>query len=193
MTILTFTRNKSIAVTQLQSYLQAVLQIIGASVFIAICSQIKIILPFTLIPITGQTLSILLVGMSLGSYKGFLAVLSYYAQILAGLPVAAGGIIEPLVFLGPKGGYYLGFCAQAYMMGWFMENFKNSKQSVVWVGGFISCLLQLGCGVLVLSQYTGWSTVWAVGFIPFIPVEILKLTIISFFIQAQQIFNKRVI
>lgn len=185
MAISTFNSKKSIAVLQMHTYFQSMIQIIGASVFIAMCSQIKITLPFTLIPITGQTMSILLVGMSLGSHKGFLAVLSYYLQILAGMPVAAGGIVDPLIFLGPKGGYYLGFCAQVYCMGWFMENFNSSKQRILWVGGVLSCLLQLGCGVIVLSQFVGWSTVWAVGFIPFIPIEILKVAMISILVRSK--------
>ena len=153
----------------------ALFQIVGASLLIALCSQIKIALPFTPIPLTFQTLAVLLVGASLGSRKGACALLCYFAEILFGLPVLSGGIADPLVFVGPKGGYVLGFCLQAYIMGWFAERAVFGRSFSLLAGGLLACSVQMATGIFVLAQFVGWSLVWTMGLYPFIPGEILKV------------------
>ena len=74
--------------------------IAGGSLLVALAAQVTIRLPFSPIPITGQTLAVLLVGALLGSRRGALSLLAYLFEGLAGLPVfAAGGwmvhIAEP--------------------------------------------------------------------------------------------------
>lgn len=155
-------------------------QVMGASLFMALCSQIKIVLPFTLVPLTLQTLAVLLIGASLGSRKGAWALMLYFAEVLMGLPVLSGGTSDPLVFIGPKGGYVLGFCVQAFLMGWFVEKMPFSKPVTLLVGGILACAVQLGLGVVVLAQFVGWSSVWTMGLFPFIPGEMLKVFLICF-------------
>lgn len=162
----------------------ALFQVIGASLLIALCSQIKLILPFTPIPITFQTLAVLLVGATLGSRKGACALLCYFAEILIGLPVLAGGIADPLVFVGPRGGYVLGFCLQAYAMGWFAERALFSRSLTLLVGGLVACTVQMAMGICVLAQYVGWSLVGPMGLYPFIPGEILKVFVLTFFLTS---------
>lgn len=82
-------------------------QVLAASLFMALCSQIKIALPFTPIPLTLQTLAVLLIGAALGSRKGSFAILLYYAEILIGLPVLAGGYQIRSPLLGQAGGMSL--------------------------------------------------------------------------------------
>lgn len=159
------------------------LQILGASGLIALCSQIKIPLFFTPVPLTLQTLAILLIGAQLGSRKGALAVLLYFAQIFIGLPVLSGGLSDPFVFLGPKGGYVIGFLFQAYIMGTCVENLKLSKPMNVFVGGLLSCTVQMGLGILVLAQFVGWESVWIMGFYPFVLGEILKIIFASTYLS----------
>jgi biotin transport system substrate-specific component len=159
---------------------QTFFQVLGASGFMALCSQIKIMLPFTFVPLTLQTLAVLLIGASLGSRKGAWALLLYFAEILMGLPVLSGGTSDPLVFLGPKGGYVLGFCLQAFLMGWFVERMTWSKPMTLLVGGLFSCAVEMGLGVCVLAHFVGWNHVWTMGFFPFIPGEILKVLFICF-------------
>ncbi len=118
---------------------QAFLQMIGASIFLAFCSQIKVNLPFTPIPLTFQTLAVLLIGLSLGRRRATCAIVLYFAEILIGLPVLAGGLSNPFVFLGPKGGYVLGFCLQAFIMGGYVEKASRAKFSSLLVGGLLAC------------------------------------------------------
>lgn len=161
-----------------QAAWKTLFQVLAASGFMALSSQIKIVLPFTLVPLTVQTLAVLLIGATLGSRKGALAILLYYAQIFVGLPVLAGGASNPLVFLGPSGGYVLGFCFQAYLMGWFVEKMPWSKSVTLFIGGLFACSVQMGLGICGLAQFVGWNHVWTMGFFTFLPGEILKIILI---------------
>lgn len=160
--------------------LKTLFQVLGASFLLAFCSQIKIVLPFTLVPLTFQTLAVLLIGATLGSRKGAMAILLYYAEILAGLPVLSGGVADPLIFLGPKAGYVLGFCIQAYCIGWFAEREIGSKPMALFIGGFVGSLLQMAFGVVLLAIFVGWNHVWMMGAAPFIPGEMLKILFVAF-------------
>jgi biotin transport system substrate-specific component len=161
-------------------------QVLGASLLIALCSQISILLPFTPVPITFQTLAVMMIGVTLGSRKGACAVLCYFAEVLMGLPVLSGGLSDPLIFFGPKGGYVLGFCLQAYLMGWFVEKAFWSRTVTLAVGGLAACAAQMTLGVCVLAQFVGWSSVWMMGLIPFLPGEIIKIALVSFSIKTKK-------
>ncbi|MGX9353816.1 biotin transporter BioY [Roseobacteraceae bacterium S113] len=88
--------------------------VIGASLFIAVAAQISV--PFYPVPLTLQTLAILLVGFTLGARMGALAVLAYLAQGAMGLPVFAN-FGNGAAFFGPTGGFLLGFVALAWIAG----------------------------------------------------------------------------
>lgn len=86
------------------------LLIFGFTNFLLIaCAQVYIYLPFTPVPITGQTLGVLLTGALLGSRYGTAVVATYVTEGLVGLPVFAGWKGGIITFLGPTGGYILGF------------------------------------------------------------------------------------
>jgi len=161
-----------------QAGFQTLLQVCGASLFMVLCSQIRIDLSFTPVPLTLQTLAVLLIGANLGSRNGALAILLYLAQILVGLPVLSGGISDPFVMMGPKGGFILGWCLQAWLMGWAVENITYSRAMALFAGGVIACTVQMALGLIVLAQFVGWSAVWVMGLFPFLPGEILKILIV---------------
>lgn len=155
-------------------------EVIGASIFLAILSQIRIPLPFTIVPITLQSFGILLLGATLGSKKTAAAILLYFAQIVAGLPVLPSGEINPLVFIGPKGGYYLGFLAQGILMGWFAEKKIISQGASLFIGGIISTAALWIMGMTVLCFYVGSKAVWTMGLLPFIPGDLLKIIAMTY-------------
>ncbi len=95
--------------------------IVGCSLFIALSAQIAIPLPFSPVPITGQTLAVLLVGALLGSQRGVLAVLVYLTEGFAGLPVFSGGTAGLARLAGPTGGYLVGLLAAAFITGLLAE------------------------------------------------------------------------
>lgn len=94
--------------------------VVAGSLLIAGLAQISIKLPFTPVPVTGQTLGILLAGGSLGAYLGLASVLLYLAEGAAGLPFYAQGKsgIDLLGFASATGGYLWGFAVAAFVVGW---------------------------------------------------------------------------
>ncbi len=150
------------------------IQLIGASLFIAICAQITLPLFFTPVPLSLQTFAILLVGGVLGSRKGMMSVLLYLFEGLIGLPFFVGGGSGPAILFGATGGYFFGFIIQAYLVGWFLEQPKGYSKSKMFAYLISACMIQLILGVLWLGQLVGWSHVLVMGFYPFIPGEILK-------------------
>lgn len=160
----------------------AFFQILGASLLIGLFAQIEILLPFTPIPITGQTLGVLLVGACLGSRNGALSVLLYLLEGAVGLPVFSGGASGILWLAGPGGGYFAGFVAQAYIIGKLLETGAGSCLKIL-TAALLSCAAQLACGVLWLSLFVGWNSVLSMGLYPFIPGELLKAVAISFYLK----------
>jgi biotin transport system substrate-specific component len=150
------------------------LQIFGGALLIALCTQIRIPLPFTPIPITGQTFAIMLMGALLGSKKGTLAVLVYLAEGFLGLPVFASGHSGLLHLFSPTGGYLLGFIIQAYMIGLYLEKQTSCQPKQLWSILLISSAVQLLMGSLWLIPYVGVQNILLMGFVPFIPGGILK-------------------
>jgi biotin transport system substrate-specific component len=101
--------------------------IVGATLFVALCAHITIPLtPFTPVPLTVQNLAVLLVGLLLGSRRGFAALTLYLLEGMAGLPVFSpigpGGIAQ---LFGPTGGFLLAYPLVAFVAGYIFE--RGSK------------------------------------------------------------------
>ncbi len=151
--------------------------ILGASLFIALLAQVRVPLPFTPVPITGQTLGVLLVGAALGSRRGAAAVLAYLAEGLAGLPVFAGGGSGLAYLLGPTGGYLVGFVAAAWVAGSLAERgWDRRGRSAWWVFLLAEVALYLP-GLAWLALYVGPQRVVALGLAPFVVGDVLKALI----------------
>lgn len=150
-------------------------QVVMSSLLIALCAQISLPLPFTPVPISMQTLAVMMVGAMLGSRKGTAAVILYLAESMIGLPVLAGGHVNPLALIGPRGGYLIGYVGQAYLVGWFVE--RKQIFGKVWTacGISLACALQLALGTLWLAQFVGYEAVLLMGVLPFIPGEMIKI------------------
>lgn len=148
------------------------LLIAAGSLLVAIAAQIE--LPMWPIPVTLQTLAVLLVGGILGSRLGILSLMAYLFEGAIGLPVFAGGGGSLAYFAGPTTGYLIGFVAAAYTVGWFCERGWDRK-----VGTAVFVML-LGTAIIYLfglpwlAQFTGLDNVLQLGYFPFIPGDILK-------------------
>ncbi|MEX2644511.1 MAG: biotin transporter BioY [Acetobacterales bacterium] len=77
--------------------------------------------PLLPVPVTAQTLGVMLAGSILGARRGFLAVLVFVALVAIGLPVLSGGRGGLGVFAGPSAGFILGFAPGAFVVGWLTE------------------------------------------------------------------------
>jgi biotin transport system substrate-specific component len=97
--------------------------VIGGSLFVALCARVTLPLPFTPVPLTLQNFGVLLVGLALGSRRGFAALVLYLAEGLMGMPVFSpagpGGIVQ---LLGPTGGFLLAYPFVAGIAGWIFES-----------------------------------------------------------------------
>ncbi len=160
------------------------LLIVGGSLVVAALAQLSIRLPFTPVPVTGQTLGVLLVGVALGPARGGAALALYLAEGAAGLPVFAEGAAgwAYLVLRDPlhaSGGYLWGFLAAAVAVGWLARmGWDRSVAGAVGamlVGNAIIYLF----GVPWLASALGVSIADALGFglYPFVAGDLIKVSL----------------
>jgi biotin transport system substrate-specific component len=149
--------------------------VVGGSLLIALSAYLKIQLPFSPVPITGQTLAVLLVGAALGSKKGGLSVLAYLGEGLIGLPVFAGGASGPAYLLGPTGGYLAGFVLAAFAVGWLAERGWDHHVGLTLAAMLIGNLLIYLSGLAWLSVYVGVGQALPLGLYPFLVGDAIKL------------------
>jgi biotin transport system substrate-specific component len=103
-----------------QTLLRRALLVVAGSLFIALAAQIAV--PMWPVPVTLQTLAILLVGFAYGSRLGAVTVLAYLAQGFVGLPVFTPSTLPGLAALiGPTGGFLIGFVGLAWLAGFAAE------------------------------------------------------------------------
>ncbi|HHV55133.1 MAG TPA: biotin transporter BioY [Firmicutes bacterium] len=138
---------------------------------------ISVPLPFSPVPITLQSLFPLLAGATIGPVGGALAELAYVLLGLAGFPVFAGGKAGAAVLLGPTGGFLLGFIAQAAVAGLAppgQGRGKTVRRAVVFA--LATALLYLiGLPWLAVVAHLPAGKTLAVGLLPFVPGDLLKL------------------
>ncbi|MCD4685112.1 MAG: biotin transporter BioY [Anaerolineae bacterium] len=163
--------------TKRPALLYDLLMVFGGAVFVALSAQAAVYLPFSPVPVTGQTLAVLLVGVLLGRQRGTAAVLVYLAEGAMGLPVFAGGMGGTAVLLGPTGGYLFGFVAAAYVTGMLAERAWDRHVPQVLVAMVLGNLVIYGIGLVWLSTFVGWDRVLALGFWPFVPGDIAKVVL----------------
>lgn len=154
----------------------AALVLLG-SALIALSARVAIPLPFSPVPITGQTFAVLLVGTALGPWRGAAALLAYLAEGAAGLPVFAGIHTGPAALLGPTGGYLFGFVPAAWICGYLAE--RGWDRSVV---GTVAAMILGNVAIFAvalpwLARFVGPGNVWALGFWPFIPGDVVKIAL----------------
>ena len=150
--------------------------VIGASAVIAVCARLVLPLPFTPVPLTLANFAVLLVGLGLGSKRGFAAAALYLAWGAMGLPVfspaGVGGIAQ---LFGPTGGYLLAYPVVAFVAGWISERGSVSFARNV-LGGVVAEFVLFGAGIAWLAIMTGsWQRAVAFGLAPFIFAEVMKV------------------
>jgi biotin transport system substrate-specific component len=163
-------------------------QIVAASLLIGLLAQIKIPLFFTPVPLSFQTFAVMVVTLFLGPCKGPISVLLYLLEGGMGLPLFAGGASGFAHFIGPTGGYLIGFFLQSLLIGKFL-NLNASKRKTFFVL-LLSSFVVLGFGVLWLGQFVGFEKVLFLGFFPFILGDILKVfAATAFYTQQRSLAN----
>ena len=167
------------------SWLRDVTLILLGALFVAALAQVEIRLPFTPVPITGQTFGVLLVGAALGSKRGAASLASYLVMGLAGLPFFAGGAHGWNIVIGATGGYLLGFIAAAYAIGLLAERGLERSVQTSLVPFLVGTVIIYVCGVAWLSVVLGsFSKAVAAGLLPFLVGDAIKLVAASLALPA---------
>lgn len=152
-----------------------VLLVAAGSLLIAILAQLAV--PIGPVPVSGQTLGVLLVAATLGTRRGVWAVLLYLAEGAAGLPVFAGGRAGVVVLAGPTGGYLAGFVAAALVVGWLCERGLDRHPFSAFAAMAAGSAAIYAFGMIWLSRFTGWPAVMEVGVLPFLAGDLIKAII----------------
>jgi biotin transport system substrate-specific component len=150
------------------------LAVVVASLFIAVCAQAQVRMPFTPVPISGGTLGVLYAGAVLGSRRGALAVLLYLLEGAAGMPVFSGGAAGFIHFAGPTGGYLAGFPVGAYCVGLLAERGWDRTPLRAFLMMLAGSLPIFALGLLGLARFLPVKTLLAAGLWPFIPGDLVK-------------------
>jgi len=132
--------------------------VVGASLFVALCARVTVPLPFTPVPLTLQNCGVLLVGLLLGSRRGFAALALYLAEGMAGLPVfnptGPGGFAQ---VMGVTGGFLLAYPFVAGLAGYLMERGRKTFANAA-IAGLLAELLLFTSGLTWLAIWTGSIT-----------------------------------
>lgn len=151
-----------------------ILLILGGSLVVALSAHIRIDLPFSPVPITGQVFGVLVTGAALGARRGSLSLAAYVAEGAIGFPVFAGGTCCLSVLLGPTGGYLLSYPLASGVTGWLAERGWDQKWHTTALAMLAGNVVIYMVGLPWLALFVG-SQVFAAGLIPFIPGDILQL------------------
>ncbi|MEB3210144.1 MAG: biotin transporter BioY, partial [Leptolyngbyaceae bacterium] len=134
-------------------------------------------LPFIPVPITAQSLGVMLAGALLGARRGALALVLFLALVAAGFPLLSGGRGGFGVFLGPSGGFLIGFPVGAYTIGWLIERWwKRLNVTLALIAtavGGIGVVYAIGIPWLAIASQTSLVKA-AVGALVFIPGDAVK-------------------
>lgn len=154
--------------------------VIAGAAFVAILAQVSI--PLWPVPITGQTLGVLVVGAALGSVRGAISLTTYMLVGLAGLPVFADFTGTIAAVAKPSFGYVIGFIFAAFVAGWFAERNWDRRPALAFVGFVVASAMPFVFGIpylwLILdviggADLTFWQLLQA-GLFPFIVGGLIK-------------------
>ncbi len=149
--------------------------VVGASFFVALCARITIPLPFTPVPLTVQNFGVLLVGLLLGSRRGFAALALYLAEGAVGLPVFSAGHWGMTQLLGATGGYLIMYPLVAGLAGFIFERGRKSFARAA-LAGLAAELLLFAGGVAWLYVIThSLARAAYLGLYWFLAAEVMKV------------------
>ena len=157
-------------------WLRDVILILVGALLVAALAQLEIPLPFTPVPITGQTFGVLLVGAALGSKRGAASLASYLAMGLIGLPFFAGGARGLSILTGATGGYLVGFVFAAYIIGLLAERGLERSVRTSLLPFLIGTIMIYIFGITWLAILLGsFEQAILAGLLPFLIGDTIKL------------------
>lgn len=151
--------------------------ILAGSALVALSAQVVVPLPFTPVPITGQTFGVLFVGALLGSRRGALALAAYLLEGAAGLPVFAGGGSTLAWLAGPTAGYLWSYPVAAWLTGRLAERGWDRRPATAALALGAGNAVIYAVGLPWLAFFVGFERVLAAGLLPFLPGDLVKIAV----------------
>lgn len=148
--------------------------------FMALLAQISLPLPWTPVPITGQTFGVALVSMLWGRNRSFYVVASYLLLGCIGLPIFALG--KAGFTLGPTLGYLLGMLVGSFFMGSLSDRGWCHKFWSTYLVTVVGSVITFLFGILFLSFYVPSKELLMAGVIPFLPGDLIKSLVASYIV-----------
>jgi biotin transport system substrate-specific component len=145
---------------------------------LSLSAQLRLPLPFTPVPVTGQTFAVLFLGASLGSRLAVGSVAGYWVVGACGMPVFNGGSGGWAIVSGPTGGYMFGFAAAAFVVGWFAERGWDRGKGIL-IPLLLGEALIYAFGLPWLAFFVGPRHVLQAGLFPFIPGDAVKIAAVT--------------
>ena len=156
-------------------------RVAAANLLLVLCAWIALPLPWTPVPVTGQTFGVMLVAVLLGSRRGAIVLGLYLLEGLAGLPVfqpfGAPGVAR---LAGPTAGYLLAYPVAALVTGWLVERVAGNS-TLRLVGALVAGELIIfsgGCAWLMVAFRLSLPGALAAGATPFLPGELIKMALV---------------
>jgi len=150
------------------------LLVLAFSLLTALSAQVAVPLPFSPVPLTGQTFGVLLSGALLGPRLGAMAMLLYLAEGGLGLPFFAGGAAGPAHLLGPTAGYLLSYPLAAGLVGWLAVRGWDRRPLTMLAAMLLGSLVIYALGAAFLSRFVGAHHALWMGVLPFLPGDVIK-------------------
>lgn len=153
--------------------LAAAAAVAGVAVCTWAAAQARI--PLQPVPITLQTLVVLLAGALIGSNRGLASQMVYLGMGISGVPLFAGGVSGFAVISGPTGGYLLGFAAAAFVVGrWIGARARFARAIAVFSAGALVILILGTLHLALFYTHDLWAAA-RVGLLPFLPGDAAKV------------------
>ena len=144
------------------------------SLLTALSAQAVIPLPFTPVPITGQTFAVLLTGALLGPRLGAMTLALYLLEGGMGLPVFAHGAAGAARLLGPTGGYLLSYPFAAALVGGLAGRGWDRRPATMLAAMLLGSLIVFTMGAGWLAHFVGPTHAFTGGVLPFLPGDMIK-------------------
>ena len=158
----------------------------GLALMTGLGAQVRIPLPFSPVPVTGQVFVVLAIGFIFGKRLGVISQIVYTGLGGLGLPWFAGLAGGVSVLAGPTGGYVLGFLPAVYLVGWLSERVNPERLDMKFIVGVVglAAIYCSGLAQLSLSLNIGLAKAVRLGVVPFVWIDLMKLLVLTILIKG---------
>lgn len=152
--------------------LVSALSVFMGVIMLSLLAQVKITLPWTPVPVTGQTFGVAVLALMWGSRLSFITFMTYLGIGFLGAPVFAGGLSGLLI--GPTFGYLIGMLVSSWVVGKLSDKGWSESFKTALAASYVGSAITFLCGVSVLSFFIPADKLLIAGVLPFLPGDLIK-------------------